>query len=63
MGGGQTARATEDRPCPWKNNAKSITGRKGMLAVARECKVGTGTVQRIAREMSGRPFDGAGVAT
>jgi DNA invertase Pin-like site-specific DNA recombinase len=35
---------------------------KGMLAIARECKVGTGTVQRIAREMSGRPFDGANVA-
>jgi DNA invertase Pin-like site-specific DNA recombinase len=26
---------------------------KGMLAIARECKVGTGTVQRIAREMEG----------
>ena len=35
---------------------------KGMLAIARECKVGTGTVQRIAREMSGRPFDGVSAA-
>jgi len=37
---------------------------KGMLAVARECGVGTGTVQRIAREMAkvSRPFDGVSVA-
>ena len=35
---------------------------KGMLAIARECKVGTGTVQRIAREMSGRPFDSVSAA-
>jgi DNA invertase Pin-like site-specific DNA recombinase len=31
---------------------------KGMLAVAKDVGVGSGTVQRIAREMSGRPFDG-----
>jgi hypothetical protein len=31
---------------------------KGILKVARECKVGTGTVQRIVKEMAGeRPFD------
>jgi DNA invertase Pin-like site-specific DNA recombinase len=37
---------------------------KGMLAVAQECGVGTGTVQRIAREMGkvSRPFDGVSVA-
>jgi DNA invertase Pin-like site-specific DNA recombinase len=37
---------------------------KGMLAVARECGVGTGTVQRIAREMGkvSRPFDGVSAA-
>jgi DNA invertase Pin-like site-specific DNA recombinase len=36
---------------------------KGILKVAGECGVGTGTVQRIAREMRGeRPFDGASVA-
>lgn len=36
---------------------------KGILKVAGECGVGTGTVQRVAREMRGeRPFDGAGVA-
>ena len=34
---------------------------KGILKVARECGVGTGTVQRIKEEMSG-PFDGANVA-
>jgi DNA invertase Pin-like site-specific DNA recombinase len=38
--------------------------KKGMLAIAKECGVGTGTVQRIAREMAeeGRPFDGVSVA-
>ena len=36
---------------------------KGILKVAGECGVGTGTVQRVAREMRGeRPFDGASVA-
>jgi DNA invertase Pin-like site-specific DNA recombinase len=38
---------------------------KGILKVARECGVGTGTVQRIAREMRGktsRPFDAASAA-
>lgn len=34
---------------------------KGILKVARECGVGTGTVQRIKEEMSG-PFDGASAA-
>jgi DNA invertase Pin-like site-specific DNA recombinase len=40
-----------------------LHAKKGMQAVAKECGVGTGTVQRIAREMAevGRPFDGAGV--
>ena len=35
---------------------------KGILKVAGECGVGTGTVQRIAREMSDRPFDSVSVA-
>ena len=35
---------------------------RGILSVAKECGVGTGTVQRIAREMTDRPFDGASVA-
>jgi DNA invertase Pin-like site-specific DNA recombinase len=41
-----------------------LRGKKGMLAIAKECGVGTGTVQRIAREMAGigRPFDGASAA-
>jgi DNA invertase Pin-like site-specific DNA recombinase len=34
--------------------------KKGMLAIARELKVGTGTVQRVKREMDGiRPFASA----
>jgi DNA invertase Pin-like site-specific DNA recombinase len=41
-----------------------LRAKKGMLAIAKECGVGTGTVQRIAREMAeeGRPFDGASAA-
>ena len=36
---------------------------KGMLKVAAECGVGSGTVQRIAREMAAaRPFDGVSEA-
>jgi DNA invertase Pin-like site-specific DNA recombinase len=37
---------------------------KGMLKVAADCGVGSGTVQRIKREMAGadRPFDGASEA-
>ena len=35
---------------------------KGILKVARELGIGTGTVQRIKEEMTGRPFDDAGVA-
>jgi len=37
---------------------------KGMLAVAKECGVGSGgTAQRVAREMAGaRPFDDASAA-
>jgi hypothetical protein len=36
-----------------------LRSKKGMLAIAKECRVGTSTVQRIAREMTGanRPFD------
>ena len=34
-----------------------------MLAIARDLKVGTGTVQRVKREMEERrPFDGAAAA-
>ena len=41
-----------------------LRAKKGMLAVAKECGVGTGTVQRIAREMAevSRPLAGGGVA-
>ena len=38
---------------------KRIRAGKGMLAIARDLGAGTGTVQRIAREMkAARPFDG-----
>jgi hypothetical protein len=34
--------------------------KKGMLAIARDLKVGTGTVQRVKREMEAEgPFDAA----
>jgi DNA invertase Pin-like site-specific DNA recombinase len=41
-----------------------LRAKKGMLAIAKECRVGTGTVQRIAREMTkaDRPFDGVNAA-
>jgi DNA invertase Pin-like site-specific DNA recombinase len=40
-----------------------LRAKKGMLAIAKECGVGSGTVQRIAREMrSERPFDGISAA-
>ena len=48
-------------PALEKRIQSQLRAGKGMLAVARECKVGTGTVQRVAREI-GRPFDGASVA-
>jgi hypothetical protein len=39
-----------------------LRAKKGMLAIAKECG-GTGTVQRIAREMAAtRPFDGVSEA-
>jgi hypothetical protein len=39
-----------------------LQAKKGILAVAKELGVGTGTVHRIAREMgAGRPFDDATV--
>jgi DNA invertase Pin-like site-specific DNA recombinase len=40
-----------------------LRAEKGMLAIAKEVGVGSGTVQRIAREMRGeRPFEGVGEA-
>ena len=40
-----------------------LRAKKGMLAIARDLKVGTGTVQPIRREMEARgPFDGAAAA-
>ncbi len=47
-----------------KRIQNKLRSKKGMLAIAKECGVGTGTVQRIAREMAGvsRPLAGAGAA-
>jgi hypothetical protein len=42
-----------------------LRAKKGILSVAKECGVGTGAVQRIAREMAEvgrRPLDGASAA-
>jgi DNA invertase Pin-like site-specific DNA recombinase len=50
-------------PALEKRIQSQLRAGKGMLAIARECKVGTGTVQRIAREMeAARPFDGVSAA-
>ena len=49
---------------PWKEQIQSqLRVGKGMLKIAAECGVGSGTVQRIAREMdASRPFDGSAAA-
>jgi DNA invertase Pin-like site-specific DNA recombinase len=50
-------------PALEKRIQSQLRAGKGMLAIARECKVGTDTVQRIAREMeAARPFDGVSAA-
>jgi DNA invertase Pin-like site-specific DNA recombinase len=50
-------------PALEKRIQNQLRAGKGMLAVAKECGVGSGTVQRVAREMAGaRPFDDASVA-
>ena len=51
-------------PAIEKQIQNQLRAKKGMLAVARECGVGTGTVQRIAREMAevSRPLDGVSAA-
>jgi DNA invertase Pin-like site-specific DNA recombinase len=47
-------------PAVEKRIQSQLRAGKGMLKVAAECGVGSGTVQRVAREMRGeRPFDGA----
>jgi DNA invertase Pin-like site-specific DNA recombinase len=48
-------------PALEKRIQNQLRGGKGMLKVAAECGVGSGTVQRIAREMA-RPFEPASVA-
>jgi DNA invertase Pin-like site-specific DNA recombinase len=50
-------------PSMEKRIQAQLRAKKGMLAIARDLKVGTGTVQRIKREMEARgPFDGAATA-
>jgi DNA invertase Pin-like site-specific DNA recombinase len=49
-------------PALEKRIQSQLRAGKGMLAVAKDVGVGSGTVQRIAKEMGGRPFDGARVA-
>ena len=45
-------------PALEKRILSHLQGGKGILKVAKECGVGTGTVHRIARKMAGeRPFD------
>ena len=50
-------------PAMEKRIQAQLRTKKGMLAIARDLKVGTGTVQRVKREMEARrPFDGAAAA-
>jgi DNA invertase Pin-like site-specific DNA recombinase len=47
-------------PAMEKRIRAQLRAKKGMLAIARDLKVGTGTVQRVKREMEeSGPFDGA----
>jgi hypothetical protein len=50
------------RPELEKRIQSQLQAGKGMLRVAAECGVGSGTVQRIKREMADRPFGGAAAA-
>jgi hypothetical protein len=45
-----------------KRIQRLLKTKKGMLAIAKECGVDTGAVQRIAREMTGSPFVAARAA-
>jgi hypothetical protein len=52
---GQSSAERAEPRCNQRPAARSATERagKGLLKVARECGVGSGTVQRIKREMKG----------
>jgi DNA invertase Pin-like site-specific DNA recombinase len=61
-GGKQLGRPKIDIPVEKRIQAQ-LRAKKGMLAIARDLKVGTGTVQRVKREMeAASPFDGAAAA-
>ena len=50
-------------PATEKRIQAQLRAKKGMLAIARDLKVGTGTVQRVKREMEAAgPFGGAAAA-
>ena len=49
-------------PALEKRIQSQLRAGKGMLAIAKALGVGTSTVQRIAREMDSRPFDGVSAA-
>jgi DNA invertase Pin-like site-specific DNA recombinase len=50
-------------PATEKRIQAQLRTKKGMLAIAKDLKVGTGTVQRVKGEMEERrPFDGAAAA-
>jgi DNA invertase Pin-like site-specific DNA recombinase len=50
-------------PAMEKRIQAQLRAKKGMLAIARDLKVGTGTVQRVKREMDAAgPFEGAAAA-
>jgi DNA invertase Pin-like site-specific DNA recombinase len=60
--GKQLGRPKIDRAMEKRIQAQ-LRAKKGMLAIARDLKVGTGTVQRVKREMEAAgPFDGVAAA-
>jgi hypothetical protein len=55
--------ARKIEPAIEKRIQAQLRTKKGMLAIAKDLKVGTGTVQRVKREMEDRrPLDGAAAA-
>ena len=61
-GGKQLGRPGID-PAIEKRVEAQLRAKKGMLAIARDLKIGTGTVQRVKREMEAAgPFEGAAAA-
>jgi DNA invertase Pin-like site-specific DNA recombinase len=64
VGSGKQLGRPKIDPAMEKRIKAQLRAKKGMLAIARDLKVGTGTVQRVKREMgAANPFDDAAAAS